>query len=295
MDFPLRTQNSPIQNFLAPMVRRPTPDLELLRADIPKSGYRAVVFDFDGTLSLLRRNWQGLMVPMMVEHLLKLDTGEPAGSLKKLVEQFVIELTGQPTTAQMKRLAEEIRQRGHLPQPVDAYLQQYQDSLMLQANARIRAVVRGHASPDMMAISGTRRILHELHLRKIHLVLASGTELKDVQNELQVLDFHGYFEQRVYAPVDQDPKFSKLAIMQQLVKRGFPARSIIAIGDGPTEILAIKQIGGLAIGLASNEVTGSGIDPLKREHLIRAGADIIIGDYRCWQELFQRLGLADMV
>ncbi len=276
------------------MVRRPNPELELIRADIPRSGYRAVVFDFDGTLSLLRRNWQGLMVPMMVEWLTQLDTGEPAGNLKKLVEQFVIELTGRPTMVQMQRLADEIRQRGHQPQPATFYLDRYQESLMLQANARIRAVMRGHASPDMMAVAGTRRILHELQARKMYLVLASGTELKEVQHELQILDFHGYFEQRVHGPVNQDPKFSKLTVMQQLVKQGYPAKSLIAIGDGPTEIVAIKQVGGLAIGLASNEVTGSGIDPLKREHLIRAGADIIIGDYRCWQVLLERLGLAEL-
>jgi phosphoglycolate phosphatase-like HAD superfamily hydrolase len=194
---------------------------------------------------------------------------------------------------QMQRLADEIRQRGHLPQPTDFYLQQYQENLMLQANARIRAVTRGHASPDMMAVSGTRRMLHELQQRNVHLVLASGTEMKDVQHELEVLDFHGYFEKRVHCPVNQDPKFSKLIVMQQLVKQGYPARSIIAIGDGPAEIVAIKQVGGLAIGIASNEVTGSGVDPFKREHLIRAGADIIIGDYRCWQELLQRLGLSE--
>jgi len=276
------------------MLRRPTPELELIRGQIPRSGYRAVIFDFDGTLSLLRRNWQRLMVPMMVEWLSQLNTGEPPDSLKKLVEQFVIELTGRPTMVQMQRLVEEIRQRGHLPQPADYYLRQFQDSLMLQANARIRAVMRGHASPDMMTIAGARRLLHELQERKLHLVLASGTELKDVQHELQVLDLHSYFDVRVHGPVNQDPKFSKLTVMQQLVKQGYPAKSLIAIGDGPAEILAVKQIGGLAIGLASNEVTGSGIDSLKREHLIRAGADIIIGDYRCWEDLFRRLGLADM-
>jgi phosphoglycolate phosphatase len=275
------------------MVRRPSPELELIRADIPRAGYRAVVFDFDGTLSLLRRNWQGLMVPMMVEWLTQLDTGEPPSSLKTKVEQFVVELTGRPTMVQMQRLADEIRERGHTPEPAKFYFERYQESLMLQANARIRAVMRGHATPDMMAVAGTRRILHELHLRKMHLVLASGTELKDVQNELRILDFETYFDQRVHGPLNQDPKFSKLTVMQQLVKQGYPSKSLIAIGDGPAEIVAIKQIGGLAIGLASNEVTGSGVDPLKREHLIRAGADIIIGDYHCWQALFARLGLAE--
>ena len=277
------------------MVRRPSPELEMIRSDIPHSGYRAVIFEFDGTLSLLRRNWQGLMVPMMVEWLTQLDTGEPAGNLKKLVEEFVIELTGQPTMVQMQRLADEIRQRGHLPQPATYYLERYQESLMLQAGARIRAVQRGHASPDMMTVAGSRRILHELQLRKFHLVLASGTELADVQNELRILDLAAYFEPRVHGPVNQDPKFSKLKVMQQLVKQGYAARSLIAIGDGPAEIKAIKQVGGLAVGLASNEISGSGVDPLKREHLIRAGADLIIGDYRCWAELFERLGLKELV
>jgi phosphoglycolate phosphatase-like HAD superfamily hydrolase len=274
---------------------RPAPELEIIRPDIPRAGYRAVVFDFDGTLSLLRRNWQGLMVPMMVEWLTQLDTGEPPGHLKKLVEQFVVELTGRPTMAQMQRLADEIKLRGHDPQPASYYFERYQESLMLQANARIRAVLRGHAAPDMMAVAGSRRILHELKRRKLHLVLASGTELQDVKNELQVLAFDSYFEARVHGPVNQDPKFSKLTVMQQLVKQGYSAPTLIAIGDGPAEIQAIKQVGGLAVGLASNEITGSGVDPLKREHLIKAGADMIMGDYRCWPSLFERLGLAASV
>jgi phosphoglycolate phosphatase-like HAD superfamily hydrolase len=268
------------------------PEIEILRADIPRGGYRAVVFDFDGTLSLLRRNWQGLMIPMMVEWLLKLDTGEASGRLKKLVEHFVIELTGKPTMVQMQRLVDEIKQRGHEAEPPEFYFEQYQTSLMHQANARIRAVQRGHAAPDAMAVAGSRRLLNELQQRNLQLVLASGTEYKDVVNELSVLDFASYFDKRVYAPVNQDPKFSKLAIMQNLVRQGAPAKSLIAIGDGPAEIVAIKKVGGLAIGLASNEVTGSGIDPLKREHLIRAGADMIIGDFRCWPRLLERLGLA---
>jgi phosphoglycolate phosphatase-like HAD superfamily hydrolase len=273
------------------MLRPIAPEIEILRANIPTSGYRAVVFDFDGTLSLLRRNWQGVMVPMMVAWLERLDTGEPPGRLKKLVEEFVVELTGRPTIVQMQRLVDEIKQRGHDAELPDYYYQQYQTSLMHQANARIRAVMRGHASPDMMAVPGSRRLLHELKQRNLHLVLASGTELKDVEHELKVLEFSDYFEKRVHGPVNQDPKFSKLAVMENLVRQGLPAKSLIAIGDGPAEILAIKRVGGLAVGLASNEITGSGVDPLKREHLIKAGADMIIGDYRCWPRLLERLGM----
>jgi phosphoglycolate phosphatase len=273
------------------MIRHNPPEIEVLRNGFPTSGYRAVVFDFDGTLSLLRRNWQGLMVPMMVAWLERLDTGEAPGRLKKLVEDFVVELTGRPTIVQMQRLVDEIKLRGHDAEPATYYYEQYQTSLMQQANARIRAVVRGHASPDTMAVAGSRRLLNELQQRNVHLVLASGTELKDVQHELEVLEFAAYFEKRVHGPVNQDPKFSKQSVMENLVRRGMPAKSLIAIGDGPAEIVAIKRVGGLGIGLASNEITGSGIDPLKREHLIKAGADMIIGDYRCWPRLLERLGL----
>lgn len=276
------------------MPHKPSPPIEYIRNDFPRSGYRAAIFDFDGTLSLIRRNWQGIMIPLMVEVLVQLDTGETPTKLRKLVEGFVVELTGRPTLVQMQRLTDEIKQRGFQPEPATHYLNRYQECLMTQANARIRAVLRGHASPDTMAVAGSRRMLTELQQRNVHLVLASGTELKDVKNELEVLEFTPYFEQRVHGPVNQDPKFSKQVVMEQLVGQGLPAQSLIAIGDGPAEIEAIKRVGGVAIGLASNEISGAGVDPLKREHLVRAGADVIIGDYHCYPQLLERLGLHDV-
>ena len=36
---------------------------------------RVALFDFDGTISLIRAGWVGVMVPMMVEILLDLQTG----------------------------------------------------------------------------------------------------------------------------------------------------------------------------------------------------------------------------
>ncbi|MEX2174074.1 MAG: hypothetical protein WD872_06910, partial [Pirellulaceae bacterium] len=53
------------------------------------------------------------------------------------------------------------------------------------------------------------------------------------------------------------------------------------IGDGPAEILAARAVGALALGVASDEIQRSGrIHPLKREHLVRAGAHLVIPDYR---------------
>jgi hypothetical protein len=48
------------------------------------------------------------------------------------------------------------------------------------------------------------------------------------------------------------------------------------------EIEFTKAVGGVAVGVASDEEKhGSGVmDPDKREHLLRAGADAIVPDYQ---------------
>jgi hypothetical protein len=66
---------------------------------------------------------------------------------------------------------------------------------------------------------------------------------------------------------------------------------LLAFGDGYVEIEETRKNGGVAVGVASEEETRQGINEWKRNRLIRAGADIIIGDYRCQDELLQVLGL----
>jgi phosphoglycolate phosphatase-like HAD superfamily hydrolase len=76
------------------------------------------------------------------------------------------------------------------------------------------------------------------------------------------------------------------------VEYGLAAEEIVAIGDGPAEILAVKAVGGLAVGVASDEVYQDGRENrLKREHLLRAGADVIIADYRHLSEILKLLSL----
>ena len=83
----------------------------------PRGPFRCAVFDFDGTLSLLRGNWQGLMVPPMVEILAATNSGESRERLTAIVEEFVTRLTGQPTIVQMRALAVEVTKRGQQPPP----------------------------------------------------------------------------------------------------------------------------------------------------------------------------------
>ena len=48
-------------------------------------------------------------------------------------------------------------------------------------------------------------------------------------------------------------------------------------------------MGGIAIGIASDEVRRYGINQIKRSRLIKAGADIIIRDYSSYNKLIDLL------
>src|SRR5881392_3038325 len=104
--------------------------IEIVNPDYLRGPFRCVVFDFDGTLSLLRGNWQGLMVPMMVETLRATGTGESSAELTALVEEFVTRLTGQPTMQQMEALADEVLKRGRPRPDPGIHLARYLDELL---------------------------------------------------------------------------------------------------------------------------------------------------------------------
>jgi hypothetical protein len=57
------------------------------------------------------------------------------------------------------------------------------------------------------------------------------------------------------------------------------------------EIEEIKRVGGVAVAVASDEVKRSGINAWKRDRLVRAGADMVIPEYRCREALLEYLFL----
>ncbi len=64
---------------------------------------------------------------------------------------------------------------------------------------------------------------------------------------------------------------------------------LVGFGDGFVEIEEVKRAGGVAVAVASDEVKRQGIHAWKRNRLVRAGADVVIGDYRCRDELLALL------
>ena len=266
--------------------------IEVVNPDFPRGGFQAAIFDFDGTLSLLRRNWQDVMIPMMVDVLAATGTGETRQQLYDHVEEFVMRLNGRQTIYQMIRLAEEVTLRGGRPLEPLQYKHQYHDLLWRQVGERVEGVKSGRIHREEMTVAGAENLLRMLLDRGLPLYLASGTDLAYVRSEVAVLGLESYFGPRIYGALDDYKRFSKAMIVEKMIRdTRLSGRAILGFGDGFVEIEEIKKVGGLAIGVASNEDTRQGVNHWKRNRLIRAGADLIIGDYRQREALLQRIGL----
>lgn len=266
--------------------------IEIVRTDFPRGGFRAGLFDFDGTLSLLRRNWQDVMIPMMVDILAETGTIESRDDLYQHVEEFVMRLNGRQTIYQMIQLADEVRRRGAEPLDPLAYKHRYHELLWREVGTRVESVRHGQVPQDDMMVPGSRELLSCLREAGLTLYLASGTDLTYVRDELQVLGLAEFFGEHVYGALDDYKSFSKAMIIERMIRdMNLPGASVLGFGDGFVEIEEVKKVGGLAIGVASNEVERQGINAWKRNRLLQAGADLIIGDYRHRSALLDAIGL----
>ncbi len=271
----------------------PESPIEVIESAHPRGGFRAAIFDFDGTLSLLRRNWQDVMIPMMVDILRATDTSESRQALARHVEDFVMRLNGRQTIYQMIQLAEEVKQRGGTPRTPLEYKHQYHELLWRQVGERVESVRDGRVSPEEMTVPGTMPLLQVLCDMGIELYLASGTDLKYVNDEVRVLKLEHFFGPHIYGALDNYKEFSKAKIINQIIQdTQVSGHEILGLGDGFVEIEELKKVGGLAIGVASDEINRCGVNDWKRQRLIRAGADIVIGDYRCRDQLLDVIGLS---
>ena len=122
--------------------------VEVLSPGVDASACRVVLFDFDGTLSLIRAGWVDVMAPMMVGCLAELDSGESEAELTAVVEEFVSRLTGKQTIYQMIELADQIRSRGGDPLDPLRYKHIYLDRLQTRIKDRVEGLRSGAVSPD---------------------------------------------------------------------------------------------------------------------------------------------------
>jgi phosphoglycolate phosphatase-like HAD superfamily hydrolase len=264
--------------------------LETLRTGVHAADARVVLFDFDGTLSLIRTGWVDIMIPMMVEVLSDLKTGESPAELHTIVEEFVGRLTGKETIYQMMELVNQIEKRGGKAEDPKAYKAEYLRRLHNMIKDRLESLRSGERDPDTAMVPGSRALLETLRARGLTLYLASGTDHENVVEEARLLKVYDYFNGGVFGALDDLSKFSKALLVKQIVERSeVKGNEILGFGDGYVEIEVVKQAGGVAVGIASDEPACEQVDAWKRQRLVGVGADFIVPNYRALPQLEQAL------
>lgn len=264
--------------------------IECLHPDFLPRQLQVVLFDFDGTLSLVRSGWVDVMVPMMVEILADLKTGESEAELRSIVEDYVARLTGKQTIYQMIELARQVELRGGKPLEPLAYKKIYHDRLMEKIRHRREALRQGKESPEKYLVPGARELLEALKERGLRLYCASGTDHAYTVEEAEMLQITPFFDGGIYGAQDDYKSFSKALLIQKLIDsmecRG---EEILGFGDGYVEIKNVKEAGGVAVGVATDEPECRKVDEWKRNRLAQVGADYIIPNFLCRGRLLQTL------
>ena len=265
------------------------PSLEILHSE-SRNSLKVALFDFDGTLSLLRAGWANVMVPMMVDELAAIRSSESKDQLNTVVREFVDRLTGKQTIYQMIELARQVELRGGAPKDPLVYKRRYLDLLHERIAHRLDALETGKEAPERYLVPGSIALLEDLRQRGLRMYLASGTDEEFMRREADLLGVTKYFDGGVFGALDDYKSFSKSILIQRILARAeCDGTEILGFGDGYVEIENVKAVGGIAVGVATDEGECRVVDEWKRNRLAGAGADYIIPNFLGHEGLLGRI------
>jgi phosphoglycolate phosphatase-like HAD superfamily hydrolase len=256
---------------------------------------RHALFDFDGTVSVIRRGWEDVMIPMMVEMICA--DSDPTPEIEAEAAEYVDRSTGILTIKQMRWLEEAVHRYGLAGTQLTAseYKRIYNERLLRPVRERMRELDGSQSARDGLSVAGARPFLQELRDCGVALYLASGTDHEYVVEEASALGVDGFFDGRIYGARDDTEEYTKERIIQRILDgHGLRGEELAVVGDGPVEIRNAKDRDAIALGVAVDEYRREGLNARKRERLLHAGADLIITDFRHHDELVRLLtGRAD--
>jgi len=260
------------------------------------------IFDHDGTISTLREGWEAVMEPVMMRAVLGDRHATADDALYRRVEQrvreFIDKTTGVQTIAQMQGLVRIVREFGLVPESEVRdefqYKAIYLEALMEVVNVRLAKLRRSELDLADFSVKSAPCFLRRLRAAGVKLYLASGTDEKDVVAEAKALGYADLFEGRIYGAVQDVTVEAKRMVLERILKdigRENVTR-VVTFGDGPVELRETRKRGGIAVGIASDEVRRHGLTPAKRTRLIRAGAHLVAPDFSQMNQLLGLLGLS---
>lgn len=251
---------------------------------------RHALFDFDGTLSVLRQGWEPVMEAVMVEAICAGKT--PSQELVAEVRNYIDISTGKLTILQMQWLADKVRSLGVEKNPLSAadYKKRYLQALMVSVSVRLEALENGKASAEDYLIQGSKEFARGLAEKGVVLYIASGSDHADVVREANALGISDYFQGGIYGALDASETNGKERVIQRILDdHHLAGNELLVVGDGPVEIIEGRQRGAVSLGVASDEVVHHGWNEHKMGRLTRAGADLLVADFIHSSELIKLL------
>lgn len=258
----------------------PLPWLEVVNPAIRLGRVCHALFDFDGTVSVIRHGWENVMIPLMVGMIC--DGAAPSPELEAEVAAYVDHSTGILTIKQMQWLEEAVHRYGLARSPLTAraYKRIYNERLLRPVRQRMQQLDGSGSARDGLMIAGARDFLLGLRARGIELYLASGTDHVYVTEEATALGVADLFGERIYGALDDSEANTKEQIIQRIMREhDLRGDELVVVGDGPVEIRNAKARDAVALGLAADEERRQGLDPRKRQRLLKAGVDLIVTDF----------------
>jgi phosphoglycolate phosphatase-like HAD superfamily hydrolase len=251
---------------------------------------RHVLFDFDGTVSVLRQGWEPVMQAVMLEAICA--GNPPTTQLVEEVRDYIDVSTGNLTILQMKWLAEKVKSVGMETRPLTAaeYKKRYLHELMVSVSKRLEVLDTKTAAPQDYLIQGSMEFVRGLAKKGATLYIASGSDHADVVREVSALGIDEYFKGGIYGALDESESNSKERIIQRILDdHHLSGNELLVVGDGPVEIIEGRQRGAITLGVASDEVVHRGWNEHKVERLSRAKADFLVADFNHASELIDFL------
>ncbi len=242
--------------------------------------FSTVLFDFDGTVSLIRADWREVMIPYFTDVLQAASGDAPREEVMETVTGIVDALTGKQTIFQCIALDAEVQRRGGVHRDPNGYKQGFLDRMADRVQARVNGLRNGSISPEELLVPGAKAWIKRLEASGVRCYLASGTDEESVLEEARLLGVDTLFSGGIIGAKPEQNTGIKEALLEKLIKAGeAEGETLLCFGDGPSELTAAKAVGGYAAGVAFREGTAFATDMRKRGLLLAAGADLIIPNY----------------
>lgn len=257
-----------------------------------KRSFRFALFDFDGTVSLIRANWREVMLPYFTDVLEKAAPGKDRSELEQRAAAIVDGLTGKQTIFQCVELDREVQLLGGEHADPEIYKQGFLNRMEERVIRCREGLLDGSLRKEDLLVPGIGDLVRTLESKGIRCCLASGTDEKHVRLEARLLGVDQLFSGGIYGARPEQTGGVKEELLNSMIRTGeIDGRSVLCFGDGPSELAAAKTVGGYAVGVAFDEKRQFATDMRKRDLLLNAGADMIIPDFTDSETLLDLLGI----